>query len=137
MLAMSADFEGTIVAIDDTAATYRVDRVRQDDDDRLPAPGGVVAVRYDEPVDVLALGASYRVKGWGDQVDGVSSQIAYDFDGDCGTGEGTTALDGSYLGPSSGGLGRLWPYAAVGLAAAGVFLVGRTFLAGRKHRVLS
>lgn len=134
MLAMSADFEGTIVAVDDTTATYRVDRVRQDDDDRLPAPGEVVAVRYDEPVDVLALGASYRVKGWGDQVDGVSSQIAYDFDGDCGTGEGTTALDGSYLGSSSGGLARLWPYAAVGLVATGALVAGRAVVARRGDR---
>jgi hypothetical protein len=136
MAGMSMDFEGTVVVIDDTTASYRVDRVRQDDDDRLPPPGEEVVVDYDEAVTDLSPGERYRVKGWSDQVDGVSSQIAYDFDGDCGTGEGTTALDGSYLGTSSG-LGRLWPYAAVGLAAAGVFLVGRTFLASRKHRALS
>jgi hypothetical protein len=136
MAPLSVDFDETVDAIDDTTVMYRVDRVRQDDRDRVPEPGKAVVVRYDDAAASLAAGVSYRVRGWTDQVEGVSSQIAYDFDGDCGTGAGTTALDGSYLGPSSGGLGRLWPYAAVGLVACGVLLTGRALVARRKDRTL-
>lgn len=132
MLPMSVDFDGTVSAIDDTTVTYRVDRVRQDDENRLPEPGQPIVVRYEDAVVSLTPAASYRVRGWSGEAEGVSSQIAFDFDGDCGTGAGTTALDGRYLGSSSGSLGRLWPYVAVGLVAGGALLAGRALLARRR-----
>ncbi len=123
MGAMRFSFDGTIVSMDGPRITYRVDRVRQDNPfgaGQIPEPGGTVVVRYDGSPGELMPRESYRVKGWNNQSggDGVSSQIAYDFHGDCGTGAGTTAIDGSYLGSSSTGFDRSWPYAAAGLVVA-------------------
>ena len=133
---MTTDFDGTIVAIDGPRVTYRVDRVRQDDRfgvDQLPEPGGTVVVHYDRTERELTLDESYRVKGWRYRSEGVRSQIAYDFDGDCGSGRGTTALDGSYLGTSSKGVDRLWPYAVAGLVVVGGALLAMHALVAHRH----
>lgn len=138
MAAMTADFDGTIVAIDGGRVAYRVDRVRQDDavgQGRLPEPGGTVVVHYDGAPRQLALDPRYRVRGWSFRSAGVSSQIAHDFHGDCGTGAGTTALDGSYLAMSSNGLRRMWLSAVAGLVVVGgVVLAVHALVAHRQDR---
>ena len=137
MVGIAVDFDGTVVEIDGARLTYRVDRVRMDvpiDGGRLPEPGGTVVVVYEEPTPLLTSGESYRVKGWQTPSADVASQIAYDFKGDCGTGSGTTAPDGSYLGPSSGALSRWWrPVAGVVVIGGGVLAL-HAFVARRQDR---
>lgn len=132
MAGLSFDFDGTVESVNSRLVSFRADEVRQglSDKDLVPDPGGLVVVRYEEPPTPLKVGVGYRVKGWNPRLNELSSQIAYDFDGDCGTGEGTTALDGSLLG-SPKGWDRWWPYAA----AVVVLIVGVVALdALRAHR---
>jgi len=140
MAAMTADFDGTVTAIDGRLVIFRVDRVRRDDPvgaGRLPDPGGTVVVHYDTSPRRLVLEGRYRVKGWAYRSEGVASQIAHGFHGDCGTGAGTTALDGSYLRSSTPGGDRWWPYPVGGLVVAGGALLGiHAFVAHRRGRQL-
>lgn len=145
MAGLTVDFDGTVVAIDGPRVTYRVDRVRADNEveaglppgtpGRIPEPGKTVVVNYDEPTRLVVLDEAYRVEGWNHEVGEVGSQIAYDFQGDCGTGRGTTALDGSYLGPAAKGLDRYWRRALVGLLVIGGAILGvHAFVARRQDR---
>ncbi|QXC61077.1 hypothetical protein KSP35_22650 [Aquihabitans sp. G128] len=138
-----ADFDGTVVGIAGDVVTYRVIRDRPTFDrtpgqvplppDRVPEPGGTVVVRYDGTKRPLQVGHRYRVVGFPRGQKGISSQIAFDFKGDCGTGAGTTALDGSYLGATPGNLGPPWPYLfAGGVLLAGSFLAIRELLTRRR-----
>lgn len=135
MATYSADFDGTVVVVDGPNVTYRVDYVRQSDTERLPGPGETVIVHYPEAERDLVVGESYRIKGWNHLSDGIGSQIAYDFDGDCGSGAGTTTLGGAYLGASSSDPDRRWPFVAVGFVAlGGAVLAVHAFVAHRKDQ---
>ncbi len=134
MAAYSADFDGSIVAVDGSKVTYRVDRVRLADTERLPGRGGTVVVHYPEPEPDLVVGESYRVQGWNHRSEGIGSQIAFEFDGDCGSGAGTTALGGAYLGASSSGPPRRWPFVAVGFVTLGGALLAVPALVARSDR---
>jgi len=134
--AMDVDFDGTVRAIDGGGVTYRVDEVREAGRAEpggaplVPAAGRSVTVTYEEPPDELQVGEAYRVVGWS-PLDGPHSQIAYDFDGDCGTGAGTTRLDGSLLGDD----GRGWVVPAVVVAVALGALAVVAFASDRRwHR---
>lgn len=102
MAAMTADFDGTVVEVRGQTVTYRVDRVHRQDDpglgDPRPTVGDEVDIRYDDQPTVLRVDGRYRVKGWDHGEAGIGSRIAFDLHGDCGSGEGTSALDGSFLG---------------------------------------
>lgn len=125
---VGGDFDGTVVAVAGAKVTYRVDRVRRDeplDTLEVPDPGETLVVRYAEPTDLLVIGTGYRVKGWSAGADEMEAQIAYDFHGDCGTGEGTTALDGSYLEAPSKSVIERWSSAfVVVVVVGGVFVAG-------------
>ena len=138
MAAMTVDFDGTVIAIDGPRVTYRLDRVRQDDPlggTQLPEPGGTVVVHYDAAPHQLDVDHQYRVKGWDHPDHEVGSQIAYDFHGDCGTGAGTTALDGSYLVSAQSGRSHVWLYAtAVFVVVGGAILALHTVVAHRQDQ---
>ena len=78
--------------------TYRVDRVHRDKAIGRPRlePGATTVVTYGRTHDLLVPHHRYRVVGWASSSGHVESQIAHEFHGDCGTGKGTTALDGSF-----------------------------------------
>jgi hypothetical protein len=118
---IDVDFDGTARGVDGGGVAYRVDEVRQagrvDEAGRalVPGPGETVVVRYDPPSTHIVEGRKYRVKGWS-LAEVPESREAYEFHGDCGSGDGTTNLDGSLLAPTPIG-GHWWSApAAVGLA---------------------
>lgn len=98
-LGLTTDFEGTVIAVAGHDVTYRVDRVHWDKAIGRPRlePGATTVVTYDSTRDLLVPHHRYRVVGWASSSGQVESQIAHEFHGDCGTGRGTTALDGSLL----------------------------------------
>lgn len=142
MATMTANFEGTVVEVRGQTVTYRVDRVHHQDapatPQPLPAVGDEVDVRYDDQPTVLRVDGRYRVKGWDHDGSGIGSQIAFDFHGDCGSGEGTSALDGSLLGTAPRDTTpprrTAIALAAVAVAVAGAVLVVHTVVSRRRGR---
>ena len=144
MAALTVDFDGTVMSVDGPRVTYRVERVRPGEPDggaprRGPAlgPGKTVVVHYEPATTLLRTGDQYRVRGWSYRSNGVSSQIAYAFHGDCGTGAGTTALDGTYLASASGTGMRWWPYLLALLVMAGLLLAAHRVTSRRADRKLA
>ena len=141
MAALTVDFDGTVVAVDGPRVTYRVEHVRPGEPDGgAPRPGPVlgpgktVVVHYEPATTLLRTGDQYRVRGWPYRSNGVSSQVAYAFHGDCGTGAGTTSLAGTYLASASGGGVRWWPYLLVLLVLGGLLLAGHWVSSQRADR---
>jgi len=133
MVGMSADFDGTVVSISGRRVTFRVDRVRHGGaagTGHVPAPGRNVVVSYEKEPEVLVRSRAYRIRAWFRSPE-LTSQIAYAFHGDCGSGAGTTAVDGASLGPSRPAGGPGWPAVLVVIGVAAASFLGVHALVAR------